>query len=126
MSAVLRSTLECASKAATDIIVIMAFVSLYDMYVSVWGFCSFSKLAFDCGRNAALSSVLSENTRGSCSIIPRNQQQCRKQNIRLYIDNCFRTPALTSVQGQAEQEMKNCISRESNPGHFDGNDVFYH
>jgi hypothetical protein len=34
-----------------------------------------------------------------------------------------RASRMSSDQGALEEE---CISRESNPGHIDGNDVFYH
>ena len=38
-----------------------------------------------------------------------------------------RRPSQTQVQtGCMETVTEKCISRESNPGHIDGNDVFYH
>jgi hypothetical protein len=37
----------------------------------------------------------------------------------------LRWPACNSNQ-PAIAKYANCISRESNPGHIDGNDVFYH
>ena len=47
------------------------------------------------------------------AILPANRQ---KGNISLRVDGLV----------MALRMEEKCISRESNPGHIDGNDVFYH
>ena len=51
---------------------------------------------------------------------------------RPLVDNCFlrsaraRAIQVHGTRAGVGKDMMKCISRESNPGHIDGNDVFYH
>jgi hypothetical protein len=49
-------------------------------------------------------------------------QQLALQDVDMMVSSAHGNNAHPPPLGREE----NCISRESNPGHIDGNDVFYH
>ena len=63
-------------------------------------------------------------TGGFCGPFPTQHLNLSHQITLSHGPSCVLL--LAPVPEQLEVTHKKCISRESNPGHIDGNDVFYH